>query len=239
MTTDATNPTLWHAIAHASLVVKLVITILVGLSITAWTFIIQRSLYLRDMQQQTRAFEDQFFSSSNLNELSQSIEINQNLQSGLPAIFQAGFNEFNQLQHRANISMEHLIETTNTAMRNAQRHEIEAMEKHLPFLATVGSTSPYIGLFGTVWGIMNAFQALGALGDSQTASIAMVAPGISEALITTALGLFAAIPAVIAYNRCTTQVDQMTSRYEGFREAFSSILLRQGHEPAASVGMAT
>ena len=141
-------------------------------------------------------------------------------------IFQSGFREFAKLRGHADIDTRFLLEGTQRAMRVAVMRELDALELQLPFLATVGSVSPYIGLFGTVWGIMNSFRGLA---NVHQATLAMVAPGISEALVATAMGLFAAIPAVIAYNRFSTDVDRLTSRYETFVEEFSSILQRQAH----------
>ena len=146
--------------------------------------------------------------------------------SGLERIFEAGFKEFARLRKRGGIDPMAILEGSQRAMRVALHREVEQLENHLPFLATVGSVSPYIGLFGTVWGIMNSFQALG---DVHQATLAMVAPGISEALIATAMGLFAAIPAVIAYNRYASDVDRLYNRYDIFLEEFSSILQRQAH----------
>ena len=141
-------------------------------------------------------------------------------------IFLSGFKEFARLKQQAGIAPDAAVEAAQRGMRVALSRELEMLDEHLPFLATVGSTSPYIGLFGTVWGIMNAFRALGAV---KQASLAMVAPGISEALVATAMGLFAAIPAVMAYNRYSTDIGRLANRYEAFTEEFLSLLHRQAH----------
>ena len=142
-------------------------------------------------------------------------------------IFEAGFKEFARLRKDADLSPKVVMDGVQRSMRVALYREVDALENHLPFLATVGSTSPYVGLFGTVWGIMNSFRALG---NAKQATLSMVAPGIAEALIATAMGLFAAIPAVITYNRYVNQIERLTSRYDAFYEEFSNILQRQAHK---------
>ena len=149
------------------------------------------------------------------------------LQEGLEAIFYSGFKEFLRFRKQAGANMDAVIENTQRAMKVAQMREQDKLETHLPFLAIVGSTSPYVGLFGTVWGIMPAFQALA---NVQQATISMVAPGIAEALIATALGLFAAIPAVIAYNRFITDIGRLMNRFDAFEEEFTNILIRQSQQ---------
>lgn len=203
-------------------VVKFVMLILLFASFVSWIFIFQRWFFLSWTRKQAGFFEAEFWETKNLNEFYQNISMQENL-SGLEIIFCAGFKEFARLHKQQNATPESIIKGVRRAMQVAHAREIDELEMHLPFLATVGSTSPYVGLFGTVWGIMMAFQALGHV---QQATISMVAPGISEALIATAMGLFAAIPAVIAYNRYNNTVERMLNRYEVFAEEFSNYLTR-------------
>ncbi len=221
------SPSLWSFVANAGLVVKGVMLILLSASIVSWSFIFQRSSYLKHAKKAITQFEDQFWSGSDLNKLYDGIgKKNAELQ-GMENIFHAGFREYSRLNQRPGVNAETLMEGTERAMRIAKARETDKLERHLSFLATVGSTSPYVGLFGTVWGIMTSFQGL--IGTASQATIAMVAPGISEALIATAMGLFAAIPAVIAYNRFGSEVERLTNTYETFQEEFSNILYRQAH----------
>jgi len=171
-------------------------------------------------------FEGQFWSLEDLSPLYNRISNSRNPATGMEKIFEAGFKEFARLRSQENTQADAIIEGAQRAMRIAMNKEIDVLETNLSFLATVGSTSPYVGLFGTVWGIMNSFRALG---NVQQASIALVAPGIAEALIATAMGLFAAIPAVIAYNRYSNDVERLISRYDIFMDEFSSILHRHAH----------
>jgi biopolymer transport protein TolQ len=203
-------------------VVKFVMLVLLLASFFSWIFIFQRWFFLRWTRKQADLFEAEFWETENLSEFYQNVAAQENL-SGIEIIFCAGFKEFSRLRKQQNIAPRAVIKGVQRAMRIAHAREVDDLETHLPFLATVGSTSPYVGLFGTVWGIMMAFQALGHV---QQATISMVAPGISEALIATAMGLFAAIPAVIAYNRYNNTVDRMLNRYEVFAEEFSNYLLR-------------
>lgn len=205
----------------ASSVVKLVMLILFLASFVSWVFIFQRWFFLRWSRNELNEFENQFWQTENLNNFYQDLKAKNN-RAGLENIFYAGFKEFSRLSSKQHITHDTMVEGVQRAMRVAHTQEADNLETHLPFLATVGSISPYVGLFGTVWGIMMAFQALGHV---QQATISMVAPGISEALIATAMGLFAAIPAVIAYNRYTNAVDKILNRYEAFAEEFSNYLL--------------
>lgn len=191
-------------------------------SVISWTFIFQRNKALSSANQEMRKFEDRFWSGTDLNRLYQELSARKEI-AGMANVFVSGFKEFVRLSKTAS-SSEAVMEGTHRAMRVSLSREVDYLESHLPFLATAGSISPYIGLFGTVWGIMNAFIALG---EVQQATLAMVAPGIAEALIATAMGLFAAIPAVIAYNRFSHQVEKLESSYANFMEEFSSILHRQ------------
>lgn len=192
-------------------------------SIISWTFIFQRVRVLNGANQDVRKFEDRFWSGTDLNRLYQELSARKEL-NGMANVFCSGFKEFVRLSKSTATSSEAIMEGSHRAMRVSLSREVDELENNLPFLATAGSISPYIGLFGTVWGIMNAFIALG---EVQQATLAMVAPGIAEALIATAMGLFAAIPAVIAYNRFSHQVEKLESSYANFMEEFSSILHRQ------------
>ena len=218
------DPSLWSFVANAGPIVKFVMLLLLAASIWSWTIIFQRFFFLRDAQFSVKKFEKQFWSGTDLNKFYLSLNSRQDDLHGLEHIFYAGFSEYSRLKQQATAKPDAIIEAAQRAMRIALAREIALLEQHLSFLATVGSTSPYVGLFGTVWGIMTSFRALGAV---QQATMAMVAPGISEALIATAMGLFAAIPAVIAYNRYASEVEKLSNLYDTFREEFSSILHRQ------------
>ncbi|MCH8080504.1 MAG: protein TolQ [Proteobacteria bacterium] len=215
-----------HLILNASLLVQLVILSLVITSFVSWTMIFNKRVMLNRAKKEAKIFEGQFWSLEDLSPLYNSISNSRNPSTGMEKIFEAGFKEFARLRSQENIQPDAIIEGAQRAMRIAMNKEIDVLETNLSFLATVGSTSPYVGLFGTVWGIMNSFRALG---NVQQASIALVAPGIAEALIATAMGLFAAIPAVIAYNRYTNDVERLISRYDIFMDEFSSILHRHAH----------
>ncbi len=210
-------------ILEASIVVKIVMLILMSASIVSWAMIIQRNKALSQALDESRKFEDRFWSGIDLSKLYNEVSARANV-SGMEALFKAGFKEFARLHKTSARSPAAVMEGTQRAMRVGLSREVERLETHLPFLATVGSISPYIGLFGTVWGIMNAFMALGAV---QQATLAMVAPPIAEALIATAIGLFAAIPAVIAYNKFSHSVEQLENSYANFVEELSNILHRQ------------
>lgn len=218
------DQSLWMYFTDAGAVVKAVMLILLAASIISWTFILQRFSYFKRSTRAIKQFEDQFWSGADLNKLYSEIDKKNEEHLGLSHIFHAGFKEFLRLRQQAGISRDAIIEGVQRAMRIASARENEKLELHLPFLASVGSVSPYIGLFGTVWGIMTSFHALGSV---QQATIAMVAPGISEALIATAMGLFAAIPAVLAYNRYSSQVERLQNNFETFQDEFSNILQRQ------------
>lgn len=219
-------------IFKASFVVQAVMALLVIASLVSWTMIFRKISVLNKAVRAADQFEDRFWSGGDLSEMYSRITHRQNTNScGMELIFAAGFKEFSRMRRQEGIDSGAIIDATNRAMHVALAREIDELELNLPFLATVGSTSPYVGLFGTVWGIMNSFISLG---KENQASLATVAPGIAEALIATAIGLFAAIPAVIAYNRFSAKVDRLISRYEIFSEEFISILQRQTHrKPAA------
>lgn len=217
------DSTFFSYFLSASPVVKTVMLLLLSASMISWFIIFQRWFCLRDAREQLSKFEESYWSCSDMTELYKTIAAKENV-DGIEKIFIEGSKEFGRLRKKQGIHPDAIIEGAGRAMRVAQMHVTEDLERHLSFLATVGSTSPYIGLFGTVWGIMTAFQALGNVSQ---ATIAMVAPGISEALVATAMGLFAAIPAVIAYNRYANLVERVMTRYEAFQEEFSSYLYRQ------------
>ena len=214
-------------VLHASFTVQLVMIMLLLASMLSWYMIVQRFIYFRNAREETLVFEERFWSGIDLAQLYR--EGNEKAAEGHPSlgmesIFRAGFKEFSRLAQQSEMDSEAVIEGSRRAMRVAMMRESERLERHLPFLASVGSTSPYIGLFGTVWGIMHSFRGLA---NATQATLATVAPGISEALVATAMGLFAAIPAVLAYNRFASKVDVLSNRYDTFMDEFSSILYRQ------------
>lgn len=217
---------LFDLILGASLPVKLVMGLLLAASIASWTIIFAKSRLLGDADKRTREFEDRFWSGTDMAGLFKDVSTKGGDSTGLESIFEAGFREFARLRSRKQMDSRIMVEGAQRAMRAASGREMDRLEHRLEFLASVGSISPYVGLFGTVWGIMIAFQGLA---NVKEATIAMVAPGISEALIATAMGLFAAIPAVWAYNRFATKADRLASRYDVFQEEFSAILQRQAH----------
>jgi len=215
-------------IMNASIVVKVVMGILAFASMLSWTYIFMKLFSIRRARAQADAFEREFWSGSDLVGLYQRAGGGRYTTVGLERIFEAGFKEFLKLKGRAGSDLSALLDGTRRAMKATYQREIDTLESHLNFLATVGSVSPYIGLFGTVWGIMNAFRGLSNVAQ---ATLAQVAPGIAEALVATAMGLFAAIPAVIAYNRFAHDIDRLASRYESFMEELQNILQRQAHLP--------
>ena len=211
-------------ILNASLLVQLVMLILLVASVFSWTAIFDRYKTLKEAKEESETFESRFWSGGDLGELYRRLEKDPTLE-GQSAIFVAGFKEYARLREHEAEPMA-IVEGARRAMRASVGRELDKLENHLSFLATVGSTSPYVGLFGTVWGIMNAFQALG---NVKQATLNLVAPGIAEALIATAMGLFAAIPAVVAYNRFANSVERLENRYDDFIEEFSNVLQRQAH----------
>jgi len=210
-------------VLHASVVVQGIMLLLAGASLWSWWQIFLKMFQLRRTSNETDRFEDEFWKGGDLNELYQRAS-QARVGGGMEHIFTAGFREFSKHRRQGSSSVV-TLDSARRAMRAAYQREIDALEAHLAGLATVGSVSPYVGLFGTVWGIMNAFRGLANVSQ---ATLANVAPGIAEALIATAIGLFAAIPAVVAYNRYTHDVDRLSVRYETFIEEFSNILQRQG-----------
>ena len=207
----------------ASIPVLLVMLLLLIASVMSWSIIFTKRSLIRRTKDASDEFEASFWSGGDLNTLYQGASKARGGVVGMPSIFEAGFREFNRAMQQDGISADKVVEECRRAMRVAQMREVDRLEQGLATLATIGSTSPYVGLFGTVWGIMNAFIGLAGM---QTATLAVVAPPIAEALIATAMGLFAAIPAVIAYNRYADKVVRLEYRYDGFTEEFSSILQR-------------
>lgn len=223
------NLSILALITNASILVQAVMAVLFLMSVLSWIMIVQRGLFLNAAQRNFREFEDTFWSGVDLNKLY--LELSERAKEdgagdGIENVFRAGFGEFTRLAQMDKADPDAVMEGTDRAMRVALSREEEKLSTHLPFLASVASVSPYIGLFGTVWGIMNSFRGLAMV---QQATLATVAPGISEALIATAMGLFAAIPAVIAYNRYAAQVETINGSYYTFSDEFSSILHRQVH----------
>ena len=228
----STDMSIVSLITNASVLVQIVMLLLLIVSVMAWTIIFNKSKMLRQAREEMESFEDRFWSGGDLSRLYEQTSSHSESQ-GLERIFKAGFKEFIKLRQQGESDPMAVVEGAQRMMRVKLNREADSLEMSLGFLATVGSTSPYVGLFGTVWGIMNSFRALG---NVQQATLAMVAPGIAEALIATAMGLFAAIPAVIAYNRFRTDVERMISHYDNFVEEFTSILQRQAHTPVSEKG---
>lgn len=219
-----TDLSILELVLEASLVVKVVMGMLVLVSMYSWMIILyKRSVFKRASKAITQ-FEQRFWYGAELGELYKRVSARRDKLTGMEAIFEAGFREFAHLRKQKDMDVMAIIEGAQRAMRVALNREYEHLENHLNFLATAGSTSPYVGLFGTVWGIMNAFRSLGT---SATASIGDVAPGIAEALIATAMGLFAAIPAVIAYNHFASRLERITGKYDTFVDEFATVLQRQ------------
>ncbi|NVJ50710.1 MAG: protein TolQ [Gammaproteobacteria bacterium] len=211
---------------NASLFVQLIMLVLVLLSFVSWGMIVDRFRTLKLASESSRKFEDKFWSGIDLSKLYSELGARRIPPSGMELVFMAGYREFVRLRNQKGTSAGAVMEGTHRAMRVVHSREIDKLENHLSFLATVGSTTPYIGLLGTVWGIMNSFIALGSV---KQATLAMVAPGIAEALVATAMGLFAAIPAVIAYNKFNHSVQKVENQFDNFVEEFSGILHRKAH----------
>lgn len=223
---QADQMSMWHLVSSASVLVQLVMLTLIAASVASWVIIFQRTTMLRAAKSSLDDFEERFWSGIDLSKLYRQVTGTPNAESGLEQIFRAGFKEFTRMRQQPGVDPDAVMDAVQRSMRVAISREEEKLDEHLPFLATVGSTSPYIGLFGTVWGIMNSFRGLATV---QQATLATVAPGIAEALIATAIGLFAAIPAVIAYNRFSARSETLISRYYTFADEFSSILHRRVH----------
>ena len=220
-----TNQSFLQLVLSASFIVQLVMALLLAASVASWAIILRKRRVLRKAAEGSDAFESTFWGGGDLTSIYRDVT-----KAGEPTdmagLFEAGFREFRRLTQQPGLTAGQILEGCRRAMRVAQLREMDRLEQSLATLATIGSTSPYVGLFGTVWGIMNSFQAIG---NVQSATLAMVAPGISEALIATAMGLFAAIPAVIAYNRYADKVTRLEVRYDTFTEEFSAVLLRHAH----------
>lgn len=222
-----TDLSVLHLVVGASPLVQAVMFLLLLASLYSWTIIFAKWKLLRAASQAADEFDRQYRAANDLGDLYAKVSKTPRKpgHGGLESIFEVGYRDYVRLRKEAaEVGPVAIIEGVQRSMRGAINRETDALEMHLPVLATVGSTAPYVGLFGTVWGIMNSFRALG---DAKQATLAMVAPGISEALVATAMGLFAAIPAVIAYNKNMTEVDRLLGRYETFFEEFSTVLLRR------------
>ena len=220
MTTDMSILSL---VMGASFAVQVVLFILLAASFASWSIIFTKRRLISRTKSASDDFETSFWSGGDLNTLYRAASRQKGGSSGMASIFEAGFREFNRVTQQGGVEPDKIVDECRRAMRVSQMREVDKLEESLATLATIGSTSPYVGLFGTVWGIMNSFRALG---NVQSATLAMVAPGIAEALVATAMGLFAAIPAVIAYNRYADKAARLEIRYDGFMEEFSSILQR-------------
>ena len=216
---------IYALVANASLLVQIIMALLAAVSVASWVMIFQRWRALDRIQLELNEFEDYFWSGIDLRELHRDLQDDSSL-TGIETVFVAGFTEFQRLSEQPNTDPDSIMQGVQRVMRVEVSREEERLEKHLAFLATVGSTSPYVGLFGTVWGIMNSFRSLANMSQ---ATLASVAPGISEALIATAMGLFAAIPAVIGYNRFSARVEVLMKRYKAFADELTSVLFRHSH----------
>ena len=223
MTTDLS---IVHLVMQAGPIVKLVMLMLAIASVISWTFIFAKYKEFKTAINVTNTFEKRFWSGIDLNELYRQVASDHYDKSGVEEVFYVGFQEYKRLNTQTGMEPMHVVEGARRAMQAQFNREMDELDNHLPFLATVGSTSPYVGLFGTVWGIMSSFQALA---NMKQATLALVAPGISEALVATAMGLLAAIPAVVAYNRFSTNADRLATRYETFMDDFTTVLQRQAH----------
>ncbi|MGJ7521331.1 protein TolQ [Variovorax sp. LT1P1] len=225
-----------NLLLHASFVVQLVVALLIGISIASWAAIIRKYFALKRMRALNDDFEREFWSGTSLNELFSSAAQNAKFAGPMERIFASGMREYQKLRERNVSDAPTLLDGARRAMRASFQREMDVAESNLSFLATVGSVSPYVGLFGTVWGIMHAFTGLAALAQ---VTLASVAPGIAEALVATAIGLFAAIPAVVGYNRFAREIDKIAIALETFTEEFSNILQRNLSTHVASQGSAT
>ncbi len=222
--TETNDMSLLTLIAGASLPVQAVMAILLITSLFSWWYIFIKVAIIKRAETESEEFENKFWSGGDLNKLYESVTAGRRKPQGMASIFEAGFKEFIRHKQQPGMGVSDVMEGSRRAMRAAYNRELDDLDAHLPFLASVGSVSPYIGLFGTVWGIMNAFRGLSNVAQ---ATLSQVAPGIAEALVATAIGLFAAIPAVIAYNRFASSVDRLSVRYESFMEEFTNILQRK------------
>jgi biopolymer transport protein TolQ len=213
-----------HLILEASAVVQAIMATLAAVSFMSWYYIFRKWFAVRKACAQTEDFEREFWSGGDLETLFEEASGAGRESGSMERIFESGFREFKKLRRQSNLEPKDVIDGARRAMRATYQREIDGLDSHLAFLASAGSVSPYVGLFGTVWGIMHAFRGLSNVGQ---ATLSTVAPGIAEALVATAIGLFAAIPAVVAYNRFSHQIDRLSTRFESFMEEFSNILQRQ------------
>ena len=220
----ANDMSFFTLIAGASLPVQGVMAILLITSLFSWWYIFIKFFTIKRAEADAENFENAFWTGGDLNKLYESLTAGRRKPQGMASIFEAGFKEYARHKQQGRTEVSDIMEGARRAMRAAYNRELDELDAHLPFLASVGSVSPYIGLFGTVWGIMNAFRGLSNVGQ---ATLSQVAPGIAEALVATAIGLFAAIPAVVAYNRFASSVDRLSVRYESFMEEFTNILQRK------------
>lgn len=220
----ANDMSIFSLVAGASLPVQAVLVVLIATSLFSWWYIFIKLATIKRAETNAEAFENAFWTGGDLNKLYEGISAGHRRPQGMASIFEAGFKEFARHKQQPRMEVSDVMEGARRAMRAAYNRELDDLDAHLPFLASVGSVSPYIGLFGTVWGIMNAFRGLSNVAQ---ATLSQVAPGIAEALVATAIGLFAAIPAVIAYNRFASSVDRLSVRYESFMEEFTNILQRK------------
>jgi len=227
------NLSIVNLVLHASWIVQLVMLLLVLVSVSSWAAIFRKLFSLGRVKSLNDKFEREFWSGTSMNDLYAAAAKNAKASGPMERIFASGMREFQKLRERRIIDSGTLMDGARRAMRASFQREMDVVETHLSFLASVGSVSPYLGLFGTVWGIMHAFTGLGAL---QQVTLATVAPGIAEALVATAIGLFAAIPAVVAYNRFARDIDRIANRLETFIEEFSNILQRNAGQPPAAAG---
>ncbi len=225
-----TETSFFEMIANASLPVQLVMLILLLASVLSWAIIFYKQRYIQRCNLEASAFEGRFWSGINLSDLFSQLSSRQEPRSGLESVFESGFREFARAR-KADLPIQDVITAAHRAMKVALSRQVDTLENNLSSLATIGSVSPYIGLFGTVWGIMDSFRSLAGV---QQATLAMVAPGISEALVATAMGLLAAIPAVIAYNKFATDIDGLAVRYQNFTDEFTGILQRQAQAPTST-----
>jgi biopolymer transport protein TolQ len=225
----AQDLSLLSLISEASVLVQLVMLLLLLASMISWWFIFRKMFVIREAIRRTDQFERSFWSGADLGTLYQTAAGSRQNAGSMERIFEAGFREFVKLRKQPGTNLPVLMDGTRRAMRATYQREMDHLESHLSFLASVGSVSPYVGLFGTVWGIMNAFRGLANVGQ---ATLAHVAPGIAEALVATAMGLFAAIPAVIAFNHYVRNIERLATRFESFMEEFSNILQRQANTVA-------
>ncbi|MBM4196245.1 MAG: protein TolQ [Gammaproteobacteria bacterium] len=221
-----TNTSFLDLVLSASIVVQIVMLVLLAASVASWTVMLRKRKLLRDAVEGADSFETAFWGGGDLTSIYKEVTRAGTTPVNMAGLFEAGFREFRRLTQQPGLSADQVLEGCRRAMRVAQLRETDRLEQNLAMLATIGSTSPYVGLFGTVWGIMNSFQAIG---NVQSATLAMVAPGISEALVATAMGLFAAIPAVIGYNRFADKVTRLEVRFDAFTEEFAAILQRHAH----------